>query len=71
MKTRLKTIIIFLLPGLFIFSGCSKSNDALFSDLPVVESYLVPGSKVKVKISQKAPYLESVFKCRMLINTGG
>jgi hypothetical protein len=35
--------------------SCSKDNGALMSDLPVVESYLQPGSVVTVKISRKTP----------------
>jgi len=46
---RLCLILVFILPG------CTKEQDA-GDDLPVVESYLIPGQKMEVKISQKNPY---------------
>jgi hypothetical protein len=39
--------------------SCSKSGEASFSDLPVVEAYLAPGSKISVTVTQKTPYSES------------
>ncbi|MCK9219572.1 MAG: DUF4249 family protein [Bacteroidales bacterium] len=47
---------------LFLFWGtsCQKSESVIFNDLPVVEAYLVPGEKIRVKISQKIPYDETL-----------
>jgi len=40
--------------------SCQKSGTATFSDLPVVEAYLSPGTKISVMITQKTPYDENV-----------
>lgn len=57
----LQNILFFLIiPAVLVLPGCSKNSDSSFTDLPVVESYLIPGSRVSVKISQKTPYLEEV-----------
>jgi hypothetical protein len=50
-------ISLFLLPGL---NSCDKSGTTAFSDLPVVEAYLVPGEKISVRISQKVGFDEGV-----------
>jgi hypothetical protein len=61
---RYKPIFPLILAVSLIFlwslNGCRKSGIAEFSDLAVVESYLIPGSKVSIKISQKVAYDESI-----------
>jgi len=61
---RYKPIFPLILAVSLIFlwslNGCRKSGIAEFSDLAVVEAYLVPGSKVSIKISQKVAYDESI-----------
>jgi len=36
--------------------SCRKSGNDTFTDLPVVEAYLSPGTRISVKISQKTAY---------------
>jgi hypothetical protein len=61
---RYKPIFPLILAVSLIFlwslNGCQKSGIAEFSDLAVVEAYLIPGSKVSIKISQKVAYDESI-----------
>jgi hypothetical protein len=56
-----KTILRLLSPLLLIpvLLSCTKEQSG-FSDLPVIKSYLVPGNHIRVKISYKLPYEESV-----------
>ena len=40
-------------------TSCKKAATNTFSDLPVIQSYIYPGEKISVKISQKTRYEES------------
>jgi hypothetical protein len=54
---RLKLLILLVFSsssGLLL--SCKKSGNGEFSNLPVVEAYLSPGTKIKVIITQKSPY---------------
>lgn len=50
-------------------TSCQKSGFVTFDDLPVVEAYLVPGEKIQVKISQKAPYEDNTPDYMPDVNT--
>lgn len=60
MKSYTSNFWLFFVAAAIIFTGCSKSDSNVFTDLPVVESYLIPGEQVRVQISQKTPYQEYV-----------
>ncbi|MDP4282502.1 MAG: DUF4249 family protein [Bacteroidota bacterium] len=47
---------ILVISGLMWIISCRKSVSEDFSNQPVVESYLLPGEKVTVKISAESPY---------------
>jgi hypothetical protein len=59
-----KLFLVFLLIG----TSCRKNTGTGFQDQPVVEAYLVPGSKVSVKISRKTPYDEAASLSGTAIN---
>ncbi len=60
MQNHTRNFWLFFFTTAILFTGCSKSETNIFTDLPVVESYLIPGENVCVKISQKTPYLEEI-----------
>lgn len=60
MKNPIIAFWLLFIPVMIILNGCSKDDSNVFTDLPVVESYLIPGEKVRVAISQKTPYQEDV-----------
>jgi hypothetical protein len=60
-----KLFLVFL----FIGTSCQKNSDADFQDQPVVEAYLVPGSRVNVMITRKTPYSASASLSGTDINT--
>jgi len=59
---------ICILLAMFL-SSCQKSGNAEFRNLPVVEAYLAPGDKIKVKISEKTPYDENSISGSINLNT--
>jgi len=52
-----------------LITSCQKSGIAEFSSLPVVESYLAPGKKINLMISEKIPYNESEGTADTSVNT--
>jgi len=41
-------------------SGCGKDNTQAFTDSPIIETYLEPGSYLSVKVSRQLPFLNGV-----------
>ena len=66
MKTK---ILLLSLSAWFLITSCQKSGIAEFSTLPVVESYLAPGKKITMTISEKIPYYENAVMTDTSINT--
>jgi hypothetical protein len=55
--------IYILIPALLLSAGfmsCNKSENAEFTDTPIVESYLRPGEFPQVKISRQIPFSSDV-----------
>jgi hypothetical protein len=53
-------IIIFVLLFFSGLTACNKSNISEFTDSPIVESYLRPGSYANVKITRQIPFSSGV-----------
>lgn len=41
-------------------SGCGKDNTQAYTDAPIIETYLEPGSYLSVKVSRQLPFLNEV-----------
>lgn len=46
---------LIILPFIFLLGSCTKDNQEVMTDIPVVEAYLQPGSQITVKVSRKTP----------------
>ena len=44
-----------------VFSACNKDNYSEFTDSPVIEGYLRPGSNPEIKISRQIPFSDNVY----------
>jgi hypothetical protein len=45
---------------ILIIHGCDKGPDMEFTDWPIVEAYLIPGSPFLVRVSRQVPFSEDV-----------
>ena len=46
---------LIILPFILLQGSCTKDNQEVMTDIPVVEAYLQPGSQITVKVSRKSP----------------
>lgn len=60
MKNQQKIIISICLFTISVMAACKKDESKEFTDTPIIESYLQPGSYFTVKVSRQTPFSSNV-----------
>ena len=56
----IRRLIIIAAGALLLFASCNKEENSNFTDTPIVEAYLLPGTDLTVKVSRQVPFSTSV-----------
>jgi hypothetical protein len=58
-RLRLYPVVFFLVPCIGLVNSCIKSDKTSFTDVPIVQACIEPGTHISVNVSRKTPYDES------------
>jgi hypothetical protein len=58
-RLRLYPVVFFLIPCIGFVTSCIKSDKTSFTDEPIVQACIEPGTHISVTVSRKTPYDDS------------